>query len=180
MLPRAQRDMKKIESKETQQSLLKTCTDDLEQNPRPYGYESVKGVKGNIGLYRVYSEDRKYRIIYAIEDDLRAVIIVAVRRRNESTYKDTPVKSISAKIGEIAQELKVTLPLIRNLAVKMGIEWISELTDNQIRCLDIGIKAIKDGRSSPPATAEQVRVAAKVTEDIKTMVNDLKRLLHEM
>jgi mRNA-degrading endonuclease RelE of RelBE toxin-antitoxin system len=70
ILPAAQRDIKKLPSKETQESILRICLDYLEQNPRPRGYEPVKAMKGNMGLFRVYSHDRKFRIIYAIADDL--------------------------------------------------------------------------------------------------------------
>lgn len=180
ILPSAQRDIKKLSSKETQESVLKICMDDLEQTPRPHGYEPVKGVKGNINLYRVYSDDRKFRIIYSIEDDLLAVIIVAVRRRREGTYKDVAVKSLSHKVKEIAKQLKVTLPRIRNLAAEMGIEWISVLNDKQTRCLEIGTKAINDGRSSSLLIAEKIKETIKLTENVKFVARDIERLLQKM
>ncbi len=180
ILPSAQRDIKKLPSKAIQESIFKTCTDMLEEDPRPYGYEPVQGVKGKTDLYRVYSDDRKFRIIYSIEDSLRAVIIVAIRRKNEGTYKKAPVKSLSDKVKEITQQLRVNLPLIRNLAVEMGIEWISELNDSQMRCLDIGIKMIKDGRSPASLIAEKIKETIKVNEAAKIITRDVKRLLQKM
>ncbi|MGO9122746.1 MAG: type II toxin-antitoxin system RelE family toxin [Desulfomonilaceae bacterium] len=156
---------------------MKTCTDELEQDPRPEGYLPVSGVKGNTDLYRGYSDDRKFRIIYGVEDDLRAVIIVAIRRRNEGTYSNAPVKSLSNKVKEIAEELKVIIPLIRYLADEVGIEWASRLDDSQIRCLHIGIKAVKDRRKSPLVVAEKIKETIKVDESVKTIARDMKHLL---
>ncbi len=179
ILPHAQRDIGKLPSREIQESVLKTCTDELEENPRPHGHLPVKGVKGNTDLYRVYSHDRKFRIIYGIEDDLRAVIIVAVRRRNEGTYSDTPVKSLSNKVVEIARQLKAMLPFIRDIAGEIGIEWASKLDDGQTRCVHIGIKAIKESRKPLLVVAEKIKETIKVNENAKTIARDMKRLIQK-
>jgi mRNA-degrading endonuclease RelE of RelBE toxin-antitoxin system len=179
ILPRAQRDIERLSSKKTQTSILKTCTDELEENPRPHGYLPVKGVKGNTDLYRVYSEDGKYRILYGVEDDLRAVIIVAVRRRREGTYKNIPIKSLSAKLSEIALELETRAPRIRELAVQMGIDWIPGLDDRQVRCLDIGIESIKDGRISTSLIAQRIKETIKVNETVEKITRDIQRFLEE-
>ncbi len=83
-------------------SILKTCTDDLEANPRPGGYEHVEGYHD---VFRVYSEDRNYRIIYSIQEHLQAVIVMSVRRRGESTYKKLPIKSLKAMIQDLEDAL---------------------------------------------------------------------------
>jgi len=74
----------------------------LGENPRPYGFEPVKAQKD---VYRVYSADGNYRIIYSIQDHLRAVIVMCIRRRKEDTYKNIPVSSLSAKIKELENQL---------------------------------------------------------------------------
>ncbi len=105
---------------------------------------------------------------------------MAIRRRNEGTYKDAPTKSLSAKIKAIAHELKESATFIRHLADAMGIEWVSELNDSQIRRLDIGIKAVKDGRSSVRSIAEKLNVTNKMDENATTIARDIKRLLQKL
>jgi mRNA interferase RelE/StbE len=56
----------------------------LAKNPRPTGCRPVKAA--GKGAYRVRVGD--YRIIYAVLDDERVVIIARVARRSESTYQD--------------------------------------------------------------------------------------------
>jgi hypothetical protein len=108
------------------------------------------------------------------------VIIVAVRRRNEGTYRTISIKSLSDKVDEIALRLGFRAPIIRNLAATMGIEWISELDEKQIRCLDIGLNAIKDGRFSPLLVAEKIREVGGAIADVETIARDLRRLRHEV
>ncbi len=55
----------------------------LAKNPRPTGCRPVRAV--GKGAYRVRVGD--YRVIYAVLDDERVVIIARVARRNESTYQ---------------------------------------------------------------------------------------------
>ena len=54
---------------------------ELGENPRRQG---VVKLQGNIHRYRVGN----YRIIYSIDDTNRVVVVGAVRRRNEGTYRD--------------------------------------------------------------------------------------------
>ena len=54
---------------------------ELDENPRRQG---VVKLQGNIHRYRVGD----YRIIYSIDDTARVVVVGAVRRRNEGTYRD--------------------------------------------------------------------------------------------
>ena len=180
ILPSAQRDIKKLPSIDLKKSILNTCTDELETNPRPHGYEPVKGQEGRKDLYPVYSEDRKYRIIYCILDRIRAVIIVSVRRRNEGSYKDIPTKSLSDKLKEIEAQVKAMVPLIRDVAGQIGSHWMSNLNDNQVRCLEIGIKAIRENRGSASSAAKYVNDVISVDESVKTIAKGMTRLLKEM
>jgi mRNA-degrading endonuclease RelE of RelBE toxin-antitoxin system len=102
ILPYAQRDMKKLPTKSLQRSIFNTCNENLRANQRPLGYEHVQGCQD---VYRIYSEDRKYRIIYSIQEHLQAIIVISVRRRGESTYKKLPFKSLDAMIRDLEEEL---------------------------------------------------------------------------
>lgn len=55
--------------------------DGLVQEPRPAGVEKVRGTP----LYRVRVGD--YRLIYAVFNPDRLVVVVRVARRTERTYK---------------------------------------------------------------------------------------------
>jgi mRNA-degrading endonuclease RelE of RelBE toxin-antitoxin system len=101
ILPHAQRDIKKLPTKALQQSLVNTSKE-LRTNPRPDVYEHVEGYQD---VFRVYSEDRKYRIIYSTQEHLQAVIVISVRRRGESTYKKLPIKSLRDMIHHLEDEL---------------------------------------------------------------------------
>lgn len=179
-MPRAQRDIRGISSRETQKSILDTCINKLEENPRPYGFERVLGTKKNTHLYRIYSEDRKFRIIYGIEDNLRAVIIVTIRLRNEGTYREIPIDSLSDKIRDITLELKETLPFIKDISGKLGVKWASKLDDSGLRLLDIAIKAIKDGRKSPSDIADKIKETLQLNENAEIIAEDILRLRQKM
>ena len=56
---------------------------DLQENPRPRGYDVVAGQEGNFRIW----VGRDHRILYEIDEDAGRIIIVAVRRKDESTYK---------------------------------------------------------------------------------------------
>jgi len=152
-------------------------TDELEENPRPYGYRPVKKHKN---LFRVHSNDGNYRIIYSILDHVRVVIIVTVRGKKKGTYKDIPTKGLSDKIKLLEAQVKVMVPLIRVLGSQIGIDWVSDLNDNQVRCLEIGIKAIREDRGSASSTAERISEIIRVKEDVQTIAKGLTRLLKEM
>ena len=55
----------------------------LGSNPRPFG---VKKLKGNLHRIRAGS----WRIIYAILDKERLLIVLRIARRSEKTYRDLP------------------------------------------------------------------------------------------
>lgn len=90
----AKREIRKLPSS-TQVALLKTALS-LAKDPRPQGYAAIVGQKD---IFRV--RVGRYRVIYSIQDHLRAVIVITVRQRSESTYKSIPVKDLSAKIREL-------------------------------------------------------------------------------
>ncbi|MFH1115702.1 MAG: hypothetical protein V1792_17470, partial [Pseudomonadota bacterium] len=97
-----QRDIKKLPTKRLQQSVVNTCKEQLQANPRPVDYEHIEGYED---VFRVYSEDRKYRIIYSIQEHLQAVIVISVRRRGESTYKKLPIRSLRDLIEDLEDDL---------------------------------------------------------------------------
>ena len=101
ILYHAQRDIKKLPTRALQENVLETCTVKLEENPLP---EKSKSVVGHRNLFRVYSDDRKYRIIYGVYEHLQAVIIISVRKRTEDTYKHLPLKSLAVKLKELEDQ----------------------------------------------------------------------------
>jgi len=61
--------------------MLARAISNLEQNPRPPGVKKL----ADSGLWRVRL--RRYRIVYAIDDENKLVTVVRVARRKEGTYK---------------------------------------------------------------------------------------------
>ena len=53
----------------------------LEENPRPPGCRILRGLEG----WRIRIGD--WRVIYQVDDQIRIVTIVEVRRRREDTYR---------------------------------------------------------------------------------------------
>lgn len=53
----------------------------LEENPRPPGVKKLKG-----SLHRLRAGD--WRVLYAIEDMAKKVVVLHVLRRSERTYKN--------------------------------------------------------------------------------------------
>jgi mRNA-degrading endonuclease RelE of RelBE toxin-antitoxin system len=56
---------------------------DLESNPRPRGYDKVEGQEE---IYRIWV-GRDWRVLYSIEAGKGDLIIEAVRRKDEGTYR---------------------------------------------------------------------------------------------
>lgn len=56
---------------------------DLEADPRPRGYDKVEGQEE---AYRVWV-GRDWRVLYSIGADRNEVVIEAVRKKNEGTYR---------------------------------------------------------------------------------------------
>ena len=56
---------------------------DLQDNPRPRGYEKVAGQENQLHIW----VGRDYRLLYEVDEKGGRIIIVAVRCKDESTYK---------------------------------------------------------------------------------------------
>jgi mRNA-degrading endonuclease RelE of RelBE toxin-antitoxin system len=56
---------------------------DLEANPRPRGYDKVEGQEE---IYRIWV-GRDWRVVYSIDAGRGDLIIEAVRRKDEGTYR---------------------------------------------------------------------------------------------
>ena len=55
---------------------------DLEANPRPRGYNKVEGQE----VYRIWV-GRDWRVLYSIDADRNQVVVEAVRKKDEGTYR---------------------------------------------------------------------------------------------
>ena len=58
---------------------------DLGENPRPRGYDKVEGAGG---IYRVWV-GRDWRLLYSIDQNRGELVIEAVRKKDESTYRQS-------------------------------------------------------------------------------------------
>ena len=56
---------------------------ELQEDPRPRGYDKVAGRENQLRIWA----GRDHRVLYEIDDTAGRIIIVAVRRKDESTYK---------------------------------------------------------------------------------------------
>jgi mRNA-degrading endonuclease RelE of RelBE toxin-antitoxin system len=56
---------------------------ELQENPRPRGYDKVAGREDQLRIWA----GRDHRILYEVDDKAGRIVIVAVRRKDESTYK---------------------------------------------------------------------------------------------
>jgi len=63
----------------------------LSVNPYPYGDKGFRKLKPPIGIFSYIAQYRlrigDYRILYDVDNKRRVVWILALRRRNEQTYK---------------------------------------------------------------------------------------------
>jgi len=63
----------------------------LADNPRPYEKKPFKKLKPPVVLYQFVAQYRlrigNYRVLYDIDDKQKTVWILALRKRNEGTYK---------------------------------------------------------------------------------------------
>jgi mRNA-degrading endonuclease RelE of RelBE toxin-antitoxin system len=55
---------------------------DLQENPRPRGYDKVAGREDQLRIWA----GRDHRVLYAVDETSARIIIVAVRKKDESTY----------------------------------------------------------------------------------------------
>ncbi len=56
---------------------------ELQENPRPRGYDRVAGREDQLRIWA----GRDHRVLYEVDEKAGRVIIVAVRRKDEATYK---------------------------------------------------------------------------------------------
>lgn len=56
---------------------------DLQENPRPRGYDKVAGREDQL---RVWA-GRDHRVLYEVDEQAGRITIVAVRKKDESTYR---------------------------------------------------------------------------------------------
>jgi len=56
---------------------------ELEENPRPRGYDKVAGREDQLRIWA----GRDHRVLYEVDEQAARIIIVAVRKKDESTYK---------------------------------------------------------------------------------------------
>lgn len=57
----------------------------LGENPRPRGYDKVEGAGGVYGVW----VGRDWRLLYSIDQDRSELVIEAVRKKDESTYRQS-------------------------------------------------------------------------------------------
>jgi len=57
---------------------------DLQDDPRPRGYDRVGGREDQFRIW----VGRDHRVLYEIDEEAGRIIIVGVRRKDESTYKE--------------------------------------------------------------------------------------------
>jgi mRNA interferase RelE/StbE len=77
LTPRAQRELDDIGSNELERILA--AVQELGKNPRPHGVRKLRGP-----IHRIRSGD--WRIIYAVFDKDRLVLVGKIARRSERTY----------------------------------------------------------------------------------------------
>ena len=56
---------------------------DLQANPHPRGYDKVAGREDQLRIW----VGRDHRVLYEIDEAAGRILIVAVRRKDESTYR---------------------------------------------------------------------------------------------
>lgn len=79
---RAKKELLGIDDDATFFAVVKTILD-LETNPRPRGYDKVEGREE---VYRIWV-GRDWRLLYSIAAARDEVVIEAVRKRDEGTYR---------------------------------------------------------------------------------------------
>jgi mRNA interferase RelE/StbE len=94
MVAPAKREIRKLPTS-TQIPVLNSCLA-LGTDPRPKGYRPIVG-KRDLLRIRV----GQYRVIYSVDDQHKAVIVVTIRKRGESTYKQIPLQDLLAKVREL-------------------------------------------------------------------------------
>ena len=81
---RAKKELLDIDDDATFFALVKAMLD-LGEEPRPRGYDKVEGAGG---IYRVWV-GRDWRLLYSIDQQRSELVIEAVRKKDESTYRQS-------------------------------------------------------------------------------------------
>ena len=63
---------------------IKSALQILTYEPVPFREYDVKKIRGSEGMYRIRLGE--FRVIYAVEEEEKAVIILKIARRDETTY----------------------------------------------------------------------------------------------
>lgn len=79
---RAKRELLDIDDDATFFAVVRAILD-LESNPRPRGYDKVEG---QAEVHRIWV-GRDWRVLYSIEAGKTELIVEAVRRKDEGTYR---------------------------------------------------------------------------------------------
>lgn len=79
---RAKRELLEIDDDATFFAVVRAVLD-LEANPRPRGYAKVEGQEE---IYRIWV-GRDWRVPYSINADRNELIVEAVRKKDEGTYR---------------------------------------------------------------------------------------------
>lgn len=79
---RAKKELLDIDDDPTFFAIVKAILD-LESNPRPRGYDKVEGQEE---IYRIWV-GRDWRVLYSIKTDRNEVVVEAVRKKDEGTYR---------------------------------------------------------------------------------------------
>ena len=79
---RAKKELLDIEDDATFFTVVRAILD-LEANPRPRGYDRVEG---QVEIYRIWV-GRDWRVLYSINAAREELIIEAVRKKDERTYR---------------------------------------------------------------------------------------------
>ncbi len=70
---------------------IRKSVEQLAENPRPFGTKSFKQLTPRIEFYSYVAKYRirigDYRVVYDVDDTKKAVWIIALRKRNEATYR---------------------------------------------------------------------------------------------
>ncbi len=81
---RAKKELLDIDDDAAFFALVKAMLD-LGENPRPRGYNKVEGAGG---IYRIWV-GRDWRLLYSIDQDRSELVIEAVRKKDEATYRQS-------------------------------------------------------------------------------------------
>ena len=79
---RAKKELLDIDDDATFFAIVKAILD-LGENPRPRGYDKVKGTEG---AYRIWV-GRDWRVLYSSAPDRNELVIEAVKKKDEATYR---------------------------------------------------------------------------------------------